>query len=391
MLLVLRRVSMGKSCKIKVLNVIKRLTHGGAEHLVVNLCSNLNKDKFDVHVLVIEGYREDNDRDMLRKLEENKVTVHFLGKMQKGKEKLVTLCKIITFLKKNRPDIVHAHLEHCSIYTAVASLFYKRAIYIQTIHNTVLTNVQLLKILSKRFQRTIAISKEVEEVIKSELKIQKNYIKLIFNGVDTNRFNPIGKKSSLIEQNDGTNNLVINLLAIGRLASQKGHKYLIKALYNLINSGLKNLKLYIVGSGELQRELEALTKDLGIQKHVVLLGNRTEIPEIIRASHIYVMPSLWEGLSVSLLEAISMGIPIVATNVGSNESLLRQCDKLIYKIIEPCNENLIAQAIEEIINLNPKELLQSESRKNCLPPQYIFSTFVSEHESLYIKLIEDYK
>ncbi|MDP7978345.1 glycosyltransferase [Bacillus sp. WLY-B-L8] len=366
--------------KTKVVQVIKKLTHGGAEHLVVNLAEKLNKELFDVTVLVIEGDESDNNSEMLQTLQKNGVVVEFLRK-RKGTNKIWTVFQIVKVLKKIKPDVVHAHLEHCSIYVGLASYFYTKCKYVQTLHNTVLNNIFLMKLIKNRYDKTIAISHEVEQVARRILKLPKRDMQLIYNGVNTEVFSVHGKRSDLIQKTLRDRRNGINIVSIGRLTTQKGHVYAIQAIEQL--KKIYEINLFIIGDGELKKEIQDLVQELKLSSNVFLLGNRQEIPEILRACDLYVMPSLWEGLSVSLLEAISIGIPIIATDVGSNKSVLSESGT-DYKIVAPENTDELAYAIKEFIDKYEDRKEYLSHSENPLPSKYTLSEFIQQHQKLYL-------
>jgi glycosyltransferase involved in cell wall biosynthesis len=119
---------------------------------------------------------------------------------------------------------------------------------------------------------------------------------------------------------------VRSLVAIGRLAEEKSHKTLISAIRLLkerYHSELRPFpKTTIVGDGELRGALDQLIRREGLEQDVLLAGIKNDIPEVLRTHEIYVMSSIWEGLSISLLEAMASGIPVIATDVGSNSEIV---------------------------------------------------------------------
>ena len=118
------------------------------------------------------------------------------------------------------------------------------------------------------------------------------------------------------------------------------------------------------------------------------MGNNEKIPEILRSAHVYIMPSLWEGLSVSLLEAISIGIPIIATDVGSNKKVLLESKDLLYKVISPNSVTAIEEAVIELITEHKKHLIETDDRLNKLPSHYRQLEFIKKHEELYLSFIK---
>lgn len=111
------------------------------------------------------------------------------------------------------------------------------------------------------------------------------------------------------------------LLSVGRLTYQKGHDTLIQAMPKVV-SRFPNTKLGICGDGPLRPQLELLIQELGLSKHVLLLGMWSDISPVLVSADIFVLPSRSEGLSRALMEAMAQGLPVVATNVGGNKNLV---------------------------------------------------------------------
>ncbi len=110
--------------------------------------------------------------------------------------------------------------------------------------------------------------------------------------------------------------------AVGRLDPVKDYTILIKAFGSLANS-YKNIKLVIIGNGPEEDNLRKCVEHAGIKERVAFLGRKDNVNEILKAMDIFVLPSLAEGISNTILEAFASGIPVIATNVGGNSELIR--------------------------------------------------------------------
>lgn len=131
---------------------------------------------------------------------------------------------------------------------------------------------------------------------------------------------------------------------VARLATQKGHLYLLQA-FREVAAEVPKAQLWLAGEGPLRLELEATSKKLGLQDHVRFLGrvNRADLPELYSQTSVVALASLWEGLPVTLIEAMSAGVPIVATEVGGNAELVRTGENGL--IVPPRNPAALAQAL----------------------------------------------
>ena len=137
------------------------------------------------------------------------------------------------------------------------------------------------------------------------------------------------------------------LLSVGRLVYQKGHEFLISAMASVLPS-FPRAKAVICGDGNLHQALEAQIARLRLVDSVFLLGNRTDIGRFLSSANIFVLPSRWEGLPVSLLEAMGMGLPVIATRVEGVEEVVQ--DGVQGLLVPPEDSAALAAALEELID-----------------------------------------
>ncbi len=135
-------------------------------------------------------------------------------------------------------------------------------------------------------------------------------IQIIFNGVDINEFQARSERG---------NGSTLKIIATGRLSKQKGHKYLIEAI-----SDMKDVGLCLVGDGDQKESLKLLAKRCGSNVHFVGKVDHEDIKSLLQGSDIFVLPSLNEGMSNSLLEAMACGLPVITTDTGGSKELVRE-------------------------------------------------------------------
>lgn len=164
---------------------------------------------------------------------------------------------------------------------------------------------------SRRLDKIIFISGDIRrELIESKFPIEK--LVHIPNSVDVNRFTP-----SEGYENRNTKNICF----VGRLEEQKGVKYLIEAM-DIVRSKENNTKLFIIGDGQLRDQLGELCKKLELTDHIEFVGSVNDVLPYYQRTQIFALPSLSEGMPLSLIEAMSCGLPVVATRVGGNPEML---------------------------------------------------------------------
>ncbi|MEK6982272.1 MAG: glycosyltransferase [Candidatus Micrarchaeota archaeon] len=169
---------------------------------------------------------------------------------------------------------------------------------------------------------------------------------------------------------------------VARLYEFKGQKYAIRAMPNILKKN-KTAKLILVGSGVMLNELQQLVKDLHVENSIVFLGERKDIPDILKSFDIFVFPSLREGLPGALMEAMAAGLPVIATNIDGNEELIE--DEKHGLLIQPQNVLQLSAAIDYLIR-SPKirEGIGKAARQKMLK-EYSVEKMVKRFEETYIR------
>jgi glycosyltransferase involved in cell wall biosynthesis len=167
------------------------------------------------------------------------------------------------------------------------------------------------------------------------------------NGVDVRRF-VAGSGNTPVE----FNGFILNretyryVAVVAALNNQKGHEFLFRAI-PLIRGKLENVVFLLVGDGHIRASLETLARSLGIAQNVLFTGKRTDVPAILAASELFVLPSLFEGMPLSVLEAMAAGKAVVATNVDGTAELVE--DGVTGFLVPPKNSELLAQRIVQLL------------------------------------------
>jgi glycosyltransferase involved in cell wall biosynthesis len=141
------------------------------------------------------------------------------------------------------------------------------------------------------------------------------------NGIDQERFDPSGNFTDIREELAIDRNAVL-LLFIARFTAHKQPLALIRAFADALKK-MPAIKLLMVGEGDEKEAALRLAKDLSVEESIIFLPFRQDVPDILHAADIYILPSLWEGLPIGLLEAMSMGKAVIATNVDGTREIVR--------------------------------------------------------------------
>ncbi len=199
----------------------------------------------------------------------------------------------------------------------------------------------LSPIIWKNAKGVVANSDKLRETALQSNPKQK--IDIIYNGIDIEKFYPVVDKLQAKP---------LKIITVGRLSEIKGQRYLIQALQNT------EAELYLIGDGDLREELENLAKNLHVSVHFLGFVPSDEIPVYLCQSHIFALPSLNEGMSNSLLEAMASGLPVIVTDVGGTKELLQDNGILVEKE----SAEAIRQAIQYYLD-NP-ELMQKHGENS---------------------------
>ena len=309
--------------KIKVLHVLNSLQVGGLENGVVNLVNNLDAQRFKHSICCI---------DSIGPMAERIKQPVSIFSMEKGNKRdyLISL-KIARLINRVKPDIVHTRNWSAIDGVIGARLAGKRAV-IHGEHGRESTdpegkNVKRKKIrkaLNPWISRFVAVSNELKHWLIHDVGISPEKMTQIINGVDTDTIKPPENRAqSKSEMGFSPDTFVVGI--VGRLDPVKDHETLLRAFkiaHERHNSS--KLALIIIGAGPLDEELKAIAGKLDISDIVKFTGERDDVMQLYNCMDVYVLPSVAEGISNTILEAMASGLPVIASNVGGNLELVDQ-------------------------------------------------------------------
>jgi len=298
-----------------------RMEYGGLERLVDIFAKKMDRNEFEVSICSLDG--GGSFLDDLRKCG----IPDYVFNRRPGIIDLSLLARLISLIKGKHIDVLHSH-SGCSFYGAIAGRFGGVKGIIHTDHGRLIPDRRGLrledKIASMIINKYIAVSDDLYDYLLRVVKIQKKKLATIINGVDTELFRPFPKEQ--IREIKREFGLVEDSKVIGtvcRLDPVKNLFFMIEALKDVLNSH-PEAKILIVGEGQERGRIEDAKSKYGIADKVILLGERNDVERIIPIFDLFVLPSLSEGTSMTILEAMACGIPVVASEVGGNGRLVRE-------------------------------------------------------------------
>lgn len=335
---------------MRILHIITGLNYGGAEKLLLDLCKEQIK-KNDIYVIYLKTDGKMKEKFITENINVIKIPL-------KRFNVLSVILKICIFIKKHNINVVHTHCAHANFIGRTSAILCSVDCIVTTIHNTDRwVSKQGLKYDALRFYErflinrsnsyAIAISDAVKEYIVNNEKISADKIIVIKNAV--NAKNIIDISNEKIDKKYKISNYDFVICNVGRLVEQKGQIYLLKALKYLINDKkISNIKCFIVGDGDQKSNFEEYIIDNNLEKNVYLTGLQQNPYKYIKASNIFVMPSLWEGFGIVILEAFALKVPVLTTNVDGLKELV--IDKYNGKCISSGDYKLLAEEILKFYN-----------------------------------------
>ena len=350
--------------KNNILHISRTMDIGGAERIVYQLSSDL-KDEFDsVHVastgglweseLAAQGIQHHKILDIDSK---NPVTV------------LKLLFSIHQIIKQKGITIVHTHHRMAAFYIRLLKLVHPKLIHVYTAHNVFKDKLPLYGFALKN-AKSVAVGEAVNKNLKEDVVITDS--RVIYNGV------------VLKETDDHVDEIIsyggIKLGCIARLSEQKGLTYLLDAMSLLT---VKDIRLFIVGDGELRNELENKVKELDLQDSVTFLGYRKDIVECINSFDFCVLPSVFEGFGLVAIEAFMNSKTLVATDIPGLNEVVTNKNGILVPAKDPA---ALASAIDKLATDATLRQELSSQAKNDYENKFSYPLFLENYRKLYREL-----
>jgi len=342
--------------KVNVFQLVEGFGLGGAEKKLLELVQCLDKSKFEVTVCglgLVNG-------DLREEFMSSGVRVVELKRNQKWDFGLIF--RLAKLMKSLNTEVVMTTLFYADVLGPIAARLAgaKRVYSWETISSPewlIPHKLWTYKLANAFRTKVISVSSATADFLINDRKISSEKVVIVPYGVDLARFKP--GRNEKIRKEFGFDDKTPVVGMVGRLHPQKGHIYLIEAA-DAVLSKFPNTKFLIVGDGKLRAELKSMVKSRKISDQFVFTGARSDIPEILNAIDIFVLPSLYEGLPNVILEAMAAAKPIVATPAdGTKEAIVHGESG----ILVPLKDS--AKLADEIIRLLEKPDICSKLAKNA--------------------------
>ncbi len=372
-----------------IAHVLYRLDYGGLENGVVNLLNHLPQGDFRHAIICLVDYTEFRSR-----IVRPDVTVHALHKPPG--HSLATHLRMYRLLRELRPSIVHsrnlAALE-CQPVAALAGV----PVRIHSEHGRDANDVDgtnwkyltVRRAIRPFVHHYIALSKDLEGYLRNRIGVSESRLSQIYNGVDTTRFRPADGTRHLRGAPEGfaaDDSILIG--TVGRMDAVKDPVNLADAfgrLAQMIPEARARLRLVMVGDGAERPAVEACLARHGLSGQAWLPGSRDDVPDLLRSLDIFVLPSLSEGISNTILEAMACGIPVVATAVGGNPELVLEGET--GALVPRADPAALARALLDYVRQPAVRKAQGRRALQVIHAQFGLPVMVSRYARIYHDLL----
>lgn len=329
--------------------MIDSLGRGGAEHLLSTYAPELTRQGINVRVVVLQE-RDGNPAAARLQAEGVPVELVSLDKLRRVDQ----IRSAIRRLRVLGPDVIHAHLEASTVLAGIAGLVL-RVPTVATLHtrehperfDRASARLWLRnQLLIAAYDRVICLSETLEDDARRH-GLRRAALTSIGNGIDVGQFDRTKRRpTSHIRAELGIPLSAQLIVSVAVLRAQKGIDRLMRAMVEA-RTVMPDLSLLIVGDGEERDQLERLSGDLGLSDAVTFTGFRDDVADLLGASDLFVLPTLWDALPTVVMEAMAAGLPIVASRVGGLPDMVQ--DGIEGVLVSPNNEEELVSAISSIL------------------------------------------
>ena len=358
---------------LHIMHLIESLEFGGAEKVLVHLANKLSEGhKVSVCLTKRKG-------ELASELDP-KIQVFFLDTGEGNSLSLPR--KLRRLMKQENVDILHSHDWGIYLEATLAVAFNSNTRLIHTVHgHYMLYDGDWKSQLKKRIRHTlervltrftyqiVPVSESIENYILDEIKLPRKKVRVIRNGIT-----PLNKEEAAEPSK------ILKLVTVGRMAKIKNYPLMLNSIAKVAEK-TREFHLTMVGDGPELESLRALAASLNIEELVTFTGFTKEVPKIIKQQDVFLCSSDYEGISIAILEAMSIGLPVIATNVGGiPETVIDQKTGIL---VAPNNTSEFASAIEQLLLEPEKVQVYSAAAEEYFHKNFHENVVLNGYEELY--------
>jgi glycosyltransferase involved in cell wall biosynthesis len=361
----------------KVMLLAVGLGVGGTETHILELASRIDRSKYDVTV----GSLKPGGRlaDELRSRGVRVVSFDGMGKLDAR-----VLFRLWRFLRRERPDVIQAFLMYANVAARIVGRLFTGVRVISSYHDEVVAEGWLIRMVDrltvKWTHAIVCCSEAVRRSVSSCIGGAADQYSTIYFGVDTSKF---VRANTAARAEVGLLEGVPVIGTVCRLIEpKKGLSVLLSAVAHMKRRSLApECQLLIIGDGPARESLQAMCDRLGISGSVVFAGVHRDIPRLLRLFTVFVLPSLYEGFGIAILEAMAAGVPVVATRVGGIPEFVIHEDTGL--LVAPADPEELADAIHGLLASPERAERMGRRAQAVAQMKFGIDSIVRQHERLY--------
>jgi sugar transferase (PEP-CTERM/EpsH1 system associated) len=365
-----------------IAHIVFRFDIGGLENGVVNVINGLPEDAFRHTIIALT-----ESTDFKARIRRSDVTVHALNK-QAGKDPGAYL-RLYRLLKQLRPDITHSR----NLATLEGAVVARLAGVPQRIHGEHGWDIYdpdgtnrkyraMRRLASPAIGRFVTVSRELEKWLTDFVGIRASKVTRICNGVDTDKFRRVdGAPRTLLPEALRAPGTVV-FGSVIRFSPIKDPLNLVRAFVSARkDAGGANMRLAMIGDGPLRADAQRLLSEAGLAQDAWLPGARDDVAAILQEMDVYVLGSLREGISNTVLESMSTGLPVVATRTGGNLELVS--DGITGRLVTPGSPDELAAALLTYTRDPNMRRAHGAAARERIEQEYSLRRMLRDYEALY--------
>ncbi len=362
--------------RIRVVQVLATGSNGGAQEHLYSLLTRMDHDRYDVSVASL------SPGSAVRKLQRAGISVLVIDEVDDA----IAVGALAAHLGEVRADVVHAHMFRAETVAtravlALAEIGHRRPYLVSTVHSSRVrhqSDKDVIRDLTPHMDQLIAVSGAIERKIRDEGR-DTAPVRLIYNGVDLDRYDHQEACCTLPDEYGmEPGSQIVGVVA--RLEPEKGHPTLLDAWPKILRA-VPDTYLLIVGEGSRRDALEAQARGLRIAHRVVFTGRRDDVPAVTAALDVAVLPSYREAQGLTILEAMALSRPVVASNVGGIPEMIE--DGRTGLLVPPHDADALADAIIRLLRNHPLADTLGRAGHDMVHDRFCIELMVSATQSIY--------
>ncbi len=366
---------------IRIAYVIPTLDQSGAERQLTLLASGLPRDEYEPHVIALN-----RGGHYAQVLQDQQIPVHVLAK--RFRLDLLTWFRLRALLKSIRPQIIQSYIFAANSYVRLPGIrpANSHVIVSERCVDRWKSNWQksVDRKLIERMDVMIANSQSVAEFYSEEIGVPSERLHVVPNGVPAVATNRPGRLHAYL----GVSSDCRLIGFTGRLAAQKNLRDLIWAFHLLAQAAECSVGLVLLGDGPQRDSLAQFVTDLGRRDIVHFMGHRTDAAELMQDLSVFCLPSAFEGMSNSLMEAMSCAIPCVVSDIAPNQELIQhEGNGLVFPV---GNTTELARALLKCVNEDDFSRQLGQAAQETIEQKHSVAALVTRHQELYRQLLSEF-